>query len=148
MNILFNPATPQIFAGLDKEKVFKLGLSTRDVYNALQTLLGGLYVNQFNRFGRVWKVFVEAEPDYRNTVEDVGQFYVRNRANVMVPLSTLVDMKKASGPEFTTRFNEYRSIEIFGTPRARLQLRRCDESDNPGLRSGAAARHGKSRGTA
>jgi multidrug efflux pump len=116
MNILFNPATPQIFAGLDKEKVFKLGLSTRDVYGALQTLLGGLYVNQFNRFGRVWKVFVEAEPNYRNKVEDVGQFYVRNRANVMVPLSTLVDMGRASGPEFTTRFNEYRSIEVFGAP--------------------------------
>ena len=116
MNILFNPATPQIFAGLDKEKVFKLGLSTRDVYGALQTLLGGLYVNQFNRFGRVWKVFVEAEPNYRNKVEDVGQFYVRSRNNEMVPLSTLVNMTKASGPEFTTRFNEYRSIEIFGTP--------------------------------
>src|SRR5208337_3550713 len=116
MNVLFNPATPQIFAGLDREKVFKLGLSTRDVYGALQTLLGGLYVNQFNRFGRVWKVFVEAEPNYRLAPQDVGQFYVRNRAGVMVPLSTLVDMTKATGPEFTTRFNEYRSIEVFGVP--------------------------------
>ncbi len=62
MNVLFNPATPQLFAALDKEKVFKLGLSTTDVYGTLQALLGGLYVNQFNRFGRVWKVFVEAEP--------------------------------------------------------------------------------------
>jgi multidrug efflux pump len=116
MNMLFNPATPQLFAGLDREKVFKLGLSTKDVYGALQTLLGGLYVNQFNRFGRVWKVFVEAEPRYRMTPQDVGQFYVRSRAGVMVPLSTLIDMKAASGPQFTTRFNEYRSIEIFGVP--------------------------------
>jgi len=116
MNILFNPATPQLFASLDREKVFKLGLSTQDVYGTLQTLLGGLYVNQFNRFGRVWRVFVEAEPAYRLKTEDVGQFYVRNRTGAMVPLSTLLDLKKASGPEFTTRFNEYRSIEVFGAP--------------------------------
>lgn len=116
MNILFNPATPQIFAALDREKVFKLGLSTTDVYGTLQALLGGLYVNQFNRFGRVWKVFVEAEPAYRLKPEDVGQFYVRNHSGSMVPLSTLVDLQKASGPEFTTRFNEYRSVEIFGSP--------------------------------
>ena len=116
MNILFNPATPQLFAKLDSEKVFKLGLSTQDVYGALQALLGGLYVNQFNRFGRVWKVFVEAEPAYRLRTEDVGQFYVRNRSGAMVPLSTLLDLEKTSGPEFTTRFNEYRSIEVFGAP--------------------------------
>ena len=73
-------------------------------------------MNQFNRFGRVWKVFVEAEPAYRLKTEDVGQFYVRNRSGAMVPLSTLLDLQKASGPEFTTRFNEYRSIEIFGAP--------------------------------
>jgi HAE1 family hydrophobic/amphiphilic exporter-1 len=116
MNILFNPATPQLFASLDRAKVFKLGLSTRDVYGTLQALLGGLYVNQFDRFGRVWKVFVEAEPAYRLKTEDVGQFYVRNKSGAMVPLSTLLDLQKASGPEFTTRFNEYRSIEIFGAP--------------------------------
>jgi hydrophobic/amphiphilic exporter-1 (mainly G- bacteria), HAE1 family len=116
MNILFNPATPQLFAKLDHEKVFKLGLSTKDVYGTLQALLGGLYVNQFNRFGRVWKVFVEAEPAYRLRPEDVGQFYVRNKSGAMVPLSTLVDLQKASGPEFTTRFNEYRSVEVFGSP--------------------------------
>ena len=116
MNILFNPATPQLFASLDHAKVFKLGLSTTDVYGTLQALLGGLYVNQFNRFGRVWKVFVEAEPAYRLRPEDVGQFYVRNKSGAMVPLSTLVDLQKASGPEFTTRFNEYRSIEVFGSP--------------------------------
>ncbi len=116
MNILFNPATPQLFASLDHAKVFKLGLSTTDVYGTLQALLGGLYVNQFNRFGRVWKVFVEAEPAYRLRPEDVGQFYVRNKSGAMVPLSTLIDLQKASGPEFTTRFNEYRSIEVFGSP--------------------------------
>jgi HAE1 family hydrophobic/amphiphilic exporter-1 len=105
-----------MFAGVDKDKVFKLGVSISDVYRALQTLLGGYYVNQFNRFGRVWKVFVEAEPEYRARATDVGQFYVRNNNGGMVPLSTLVNMQRTTGPEYTTRFNEYRSIEIFAQP--------------------------------
>jgi len=116
MNLLFDPATPQMFAAVDKDKVFKLGVSIEDVYSALQTLLGGYYVDQFNRFGRVWKVFVEAEPQYRAKATDVGQFYVRNKQGSMVPLSTLVDMQHVFGPEYTTRFNEYRGIEIFALP--------------------------------
>jgi len=116
MRFTFSPSVPQLFAAVDKDKVFKLGISIDQVYLALQTLLGGYYVNQFNRFGRVWKVFVEAEPQYRTTATQVGQFYVRNNAGTMVPLSTLVNMQKAFGPEFTTRFNEYRSIEIFAVP--------------------------------
>ena len=116
MNLLFDPATPQMFAAVDKDKAFKLGISIEDVYSALQTLLGGYYVDQFNRFGRVWKVFVEAEPQYRAKATDVGQFYVRNKQGSMVPLSTLVDMHHVFGPEFTTRFNEYRGIEIFALP--------------------------------
>ena len=116
MALLFDPATPQMFAAVDKDKVFKLGISIEDVYSALQTLLGGYYVNQFNRFGRVWKVFVEAEPQYRAKTTDVGQFYVRNKQGSMVPLSTLVDMQRVFGPEYTTRFNEYRGIEIFALP--------------------------------
>jgi HAE1 family hydrophobic/amphiphilic exporter-1 len=114
--VTFAPAVPQLFAGVDDDKVFKLGIPIQDVYGTLQTLLGGYYVNQFNRFGRVWKVFVEAEPRYRSDAKDVGQFFVRNRGGAMVPLSTLVDMQKASGPEFTTRFNGYRAIEVFATP--------------------------------
>ena len=116
MALLFDPATPQMFAAVDKDKVFKLGISIEDVYSALQTLLGGYYVDQFNRFGRVWKVFVEAEPQYRTKATDIGQFYVRNQQGSMVPLSTLVDMHRVFGPEFTTRFNEYRGVEIFALP--------------------------------
>ena len=116
MNLLFTPAVPQLFAAVDKDKAFKLGVPINDVYDELQTLLGGYYVNQFNRFGRVWKVFVEAEARYRNKATDVGQFYVRNRSGGMVPLSTLITMKRDTGPEYTTRFNEYRSIEIFANP--------------------------------
>ncbi len=116
MNLTFSPAVPQMFAAVDKNKVFKLGVTIESVYAALQTLLGGYYVNQFNRFGRVWKVFVEAEPQYRTRATDVGQFYVTNNQGAKVPLSTLVDMQRAFGPEYTTRFNEYRSIEIFAAP--------------------------------
>jgi hydrophobic/amphiphilic exporter-1 (mainly G- bacteria), HAE1 family len=116
MRFTFSPSVPQMFAAVDKDKVFKLGISIEQVYRALQTLLGGYYVNQFNRFGRVWKVFVEAEPQYRTRATDVGQFYVRNSVGTMVPLSTLVNMQRTVGPEFTTRFNEYRSIEIFAAP--------------------------------
>ncbi|HEX3408867.1 MAG TPA: efflux RND transporter permease subunit, partial [Candidatus Binataceae bacterium] len=118
MNLTFTPAAPQMLAAVDKDKVFKLGVTIESVYAALQTLLGGYYVNQFNRFGRVWKVFVEAEPQYRARAKDVGQFYVKNQAGAMVPLSTLVEMQRVFGPEYTTRFNEYRSIEIFAAPAA------------------------------
>jgi multidrug efflux pump len=116
MNLTFSPSAPQIFAAVDNDKVFKLGVSIGDVYRALQTLLGGYYVNQFNRFGRVWKVFVEAEPQYRTEKSDVGQFFVRNQQGQMIPLSTLVKMRRGFGPEYTTRFNEYRGIEIFALP--------------------------------
>jgi len=114
--LTFNPTVPQLFADLDKDKVFKLGVPIQDLYAVLQTFLGGYYVNQFNRFGRVWKVFVEAEPQYRASTNDMGLFYVRNQSGAMIPLSTLVGLKPALGPQYTTRFNEYRSIEIFGAP--------------------------------
>lgn len=116
MSLTFSPSVPQFFANVDTDKVFKLGIPISDVYEELQTLLGGAYVNQFNRFGRVWKLFVEAEPQYRSKASDVGQFYVKNKSGQMVPLSTLITMQRTTGPEYTTRFNEYRSIEIFGTP--------------------------------
>jgi len=108
------------------------------VYSALQTLLGGFYVDQFNRFGRVWKVFVEAEPQYRARALDVGQFYVRNNKGAMVPLSTLVDMKRVFGPEYTTRFNEYRGYRDFRTPRPWLQHRPGDGCGDPGGERGPA----------
>jgi hydrophobic/amphiphilic exporter-1 (mainly G- bacteria), HAE1 family len=115
-NLTFSPSNPQLYSAVDRDKVFKLGVPIQDLYRALQTLLGGYYVNQFNLFGRVWKVFIEAEPQYRNKASEVGLFYVRNHAGTMIPLSTLVDMQHTFGPEFTTRFNEHRSIELFAVP--------------------------------
>jgi len=118
LNTTFTPAAPQLFAHVDEDRAFKLGVPIQDVYGTLQALLGGNFVNQFNRFGRVWRVFLEAEPQYRTDPSDIGLFYVRNAKGDMVPLSTLVDLRKSSGPEFVTRFNEYRGMEIFTVPAA------------------------------
>jgi HAE1 family hydrophobic/amphiphilic exporter-1 len=113
---VFAPAVPQLYAHVDEDRVFKLGVPIRDVYGTLQALLGGAYVNQFNRFGRVWRVFLQAEGQYRADPGDLGLFYVRNDKGAMVPLSTLVNFEKTTGPEYLTRFNEYRGIEVFAIP--------------------------------
>jgi multidrug efflux pump len=112
----FRASVPQIFAEVDRDKSLKQGVDIASVYTTLQAFMGGAYVNDFNRFGRQWKVFLQAEPDYRQRADDVGRFYVRNNDGGMVPLSTLVHAKDVQGPEFTTRFNLYRAAEITGRP--------------------------------
>jgi HAE1 family hydrophobic/amphiphilic exporter-1 len=112
----FRASVPQIFADVDRDKSLKQGVDLKSVYTTLQAFMGGAYVNDFNRFGRQWKVFLQAEPEYRRRAEDIGAFYVRNAAGDMVPLSTLVDTQDTRGPEFTTRFNLYRAAEITGAP--------------------------------
>ena len=113
---MFRPNVPQLFADVNTDKVFKLGVKIEDVYAALQALLGSAYVNQFNRFGRQWKVFLQAEPEFRVKAEDIGQFYVRNRDQQMVPLSTLVKADPSFGPAYTNRYNLFRSVEVLGNP--------------------------------
>jgi multidrug efflux pump len=108
------PSVPQFFAEVDREKVLKQGISLSSVYQALQAFLGGAFVNYFNQYGRVWQVYVQAEGEFRTQADHVGRFYVRNGAGHPVPLSTLVTMKQVNGPEFTTRFNEYRAAQING----------------------------------
>ncbi|HET6675175.1 MAG TPA: multidrug efflux RND transporter permease subunit [Nitrospiraceae bacterium] len=109
----FIPSVPQVFAKVDRDKVLKQGVNLGDVYQTLQAFMGGVMVNYFNRFGRVWQVYVQAEGEFRTTAEQVGQFYVQNASGTMVPLSTIVSMERTSGPEFTMRFNEYRSAQLF-----------------------------------
>ena len=109
-------ATPQWFAEVDRDKALKQGVALSDLYATLQTFMGGSFVNYFNRFGRLWQVYVEAEPAYRTKAEQVNQFYVPNNQGQMVPLSTLVTMRAVEGPEFTMRFNEYRSAQINAMP--------------------------------
>src|SRR6478672_1380701 len=108
----FIPAVPQVFARVDREKVLKQGINLSDVYQTVQSFMGGVMVNFFNRFGRVWQVYVEAEGDFRTQAENVGQFYVRNANGDMVPLSALVTMDIFHGPEFTMRYNEYRAAQL------------------------------------
>ena len=110
----FLPSVPQQFVDVDRDKVIKQGVQINDVYRTIQAFMGGLFVNYFNRFGRQWQVYVEAENEYRTKSENVGQFYVRNAAGEMVPLSALTSFESGSGPEFTMRFNEYRSAQLNG----------------------------------
>src|SRR5579863_9866087 len=107
-------SVPQLYANVDREKVIKQGVAVKDVYQTLQTFMGGLFINYFNRFGRQWQVYVEAEGDYRTRPENVGQFYVRNDKGGMVPLSSMTRFESRDGPEFTMRFNEYRAAQING----------------------------------
>lgn len=108
----FIPSVPQVFARVDREKVLKQGVNLSDVYQTLQSFMGGVMVNFFNRFGRVWQVYVQSEGEFRTKPENVGQFYVRNNSGDMVPLSTLVTMETFDGPEFTMRYNGYRSAQL------------------------------------
>ncbi len=112
----FNPATPQLRVDLDREKARTLGVTINSVFATLQTYLSGLYVNDFVRFGRVYKVFLQAESQFTDSPDDIGQFYVRNDAGAMVPLSTLVKVSKISGPNVVTRFNLYNAAELIGAP--------------------------------
>ncbi len=115
----FDPNVPQIGVELDREKARKLGVRVDDVFAALAAILGGSYVNDFNRFGRLYRVYVQAEPEYRQKAEDIGSFYVRSRTtNEMIPLSTLLTISEVSGTEITNRFNLFRSVEISGVPAA------------------------------
>jgi HAE1 family hydrophobic/amphiphilic exporter-1 len=111
----FIPSVPQKFLEVDREKVLKQGVAVSDVYRTIQAFMGGLFINYFNDFGRTWQVYVEAEAPYRSNMENLGQFYVRNNRGERVPLSALTKFESRSGPEFTMRYNEYRSAQINGS---------------------------------
>jgi HAE1 family hydrophobic/amphiphilic exporter-1 len=111
----FTANVPQVFVNVDREKALRQGVALGDVYQTMQTYLGGLYVNQFNRFGRQWRVFLQAEGEDRMTTEQVKSFYVRNAAGEMVPLSALQSTQRVFGPQFTNRFNVYRAVQITGS---------------------------------
>jgi hydrophobic/amphiphilic exporter-1 (mainly G- bacteria), HAE1 family len=114
MSTTFLPSVPQEFVDVDRDKVLKQGVNLNDVYRTIQAFMGGYFINYFNRFGRQWQVYIEAEGEDRARVENVGEFYVRNNQGENVPLSTLIHVKPRLGPEFTMRFNEYRAAQING----------------------------------
>jgi HAE1 family hydrophobic/amphiphilic exporter-1 len=108
------PLVPQLAVKVDRDKVLKQGVPLSDVYQTLQAFMGGAFINFFNRFGRVWQVYVQAEGDFRTQAENVGRFYVRNNSGQMVPLSTVTDISPRLGPEFTMHYNMYPCVQING----------------------------------
>jgi multidrug efflux pump subunit AcrB len=118
INTLYRATVPQIYANIDRDKVTKSGVQLSDVNTTLGALLGSSYVNDFNKFGRVYKVYLQAEPEFRRDPSQLGLFFVRSQAGTMVPVDTLVTTGPAAGPEFTNRFNLFRTAEITGTPAA------------------------------
>jgi HAE1 family hydrophobic/amphiphilic exporter-1 len=110
------PNIPQVYIQVDRDKALKQGVVLNDVYNTLQTFLGGSFINYFNRFGRQWQVYIQADDASRTNAEQIGQFYVRNSNGNPVPLSALTRIERRFGPEFTMRYNLYRSAQIQALP--------------------------------
>ena len=109
-----NASSQQLLVDLDRDKSEVYGVPVQDVYNALQTLFGSLYVSQFNKYSRLWQVIVQAESDYRKRPEDIDQVYVRNRDQKMVPLASLLTMEYGPGPDLVTRFNNFPAAKVTG----------------------------------
>jgi len=112
----FRASVPQRFMEINRDKLLKAGVRLDDVYTTVGAFLGGSYVNDFNRFGRLYKAYIQAEPEYRVSEDQVNLFFVSNGDGEQVPLSAFVTIKEISGPDFTNRFNLFRSIELTGGP--------------------------------
>jgi hydrophobe/amphiphile efflux-1 (HAE1) family protein len=112
----FRSNVPAYKIDVDLDKVQTMGISVTDAYNALQTFLGGLYVNDFNVFGRTWQVLVQAEPEFRSQPRDIDRFYVRTGEGNMVPLGTLSTVTATAGPDVIYRYNRYRAVQLLGGP--------------------------------
>ncbi|HXM03545.1 MAG TPA: efflux RND transporter permease subunit [Chthoniobacterales bacterium] len=105
-------SVPQYYLDVDQDKVLKQGVSLSDVYKTVQVFMGGSFVNYFNRFGRSWQVYVQADGPFRTNPQDVGRFYVLNNAQSPVPLSSVTRVERRFGPEFTMRYNLHRCAQI------------------------------------
>jgi len=115
VNSSFRAAVPQVFVDVDRDKALKQGVPVAEIYQTLQAFLGGVFVNQFNRFGRQWRVYLQGEGEERTSPDDVGQFYVRNNDGNMVPLSAITTLRRTAGPEYTQRFNLFRAAQVVGS---------------------------------
>jgi len=112
----FRANVPQRYMDIKKDKALKAGISLNDIYTTVGAFLGGAYVNDFNRFGRLYKAYIQAEPEYRLNKDKINMFFVNNDAGESVPLAAFVSIKEIVGPDFTNRFNLYRSVELTGGP--------------------------------
>jgi len=112
----FQATVPQRYMDIDKEKALKLGIRLNDLYSTVGVFMGGAYVNDFTRFGRLYKTYIQAEPEYRVDEKQLSNFFIKNNEGKMVPLGTIATVKPISGPDYTTRFNLYRAVEVTGGP--------------------------------
>ncbi|HTA67349.1 MAG TPA: multidrug efflux RND transporter permease subunit [Bryobacteraceae bacterium] len=112
----FRSSVPGYAVNMDIDKLQTLGVPVSDAYNALQTFLGGLYINDFNRFSHTWQVLVQAEPEFRAQPSDINRFYVRSTDGNMVPLGTVASVEPTTGPDVVYRYNRFRAIQILGGP--------------------------------
>ena len=127
MATTFRADVPQKYLDLDREKAKALGVDITQVFDTLQATFGQLYVNDFNKFGRTYKVQLQSEADFRARPQDIANIYVRSTEGVMVPLSSLVQVKSSFGPELVDRFNVFNAAKILAQPA-------------PGVSSGQAIR--------
>jgi len=112
----FQATVPQRFMDIDREKALKLGINLNDLYTTVGAFMGGSYVNDFTRFGRLYKSYIQAEPEYRVDEEQINNFFIKNNVGKMVPLATVATIRPISGPDYTIRFNLFRSVEVTGGP--------------------------------
>ncbi len=112
----FRASVPQRYLEINRDKVLKAGVSLNDIYSTVGAFLGGAYVNDFNRFGRLYKAYIQAEPEFRRDEKQIGLFFIKNAEGQSVPLSAFVEVHEITGPDYTTRFNLYRAIELTGGP--------------------------------
>jgi len=110
----FRADVPRVFLDIDRNKAKTLGVPMSEIFNTLQTQLGAIYINDFNKFGRVWRVMAQAETDFRNNPEDITKLYVRSATGDMVPLSTLASIGSETGPQIIPRYNLFRSASVSG----------------------------------
>jgi hydrophobe/amphiphile efflux-1 (HAE1) family protein len=121
----FTASNPSLYLDIDRAKAQALGLNVNDVFTALQATLGGIYINNFNLYGRTWQVNIEGEAQDRSDISAIWNIYIRNDRGTMVPLRSIADLTIQTGPQVIGRYNNYRSVTIQGNPR-------------PGVSSGAA----------
>jgi len=114
LNTFFRPTVPQLFVEVDEAKALSLGVAVSDIYNTLQSTMGSLYVNDFNRAGRTYRVQLQAEPEFRAQPEDLTRVYVRSRSGGMIPLGSLLTVRQIVGPEQIERFNGFQAAKVMG----------------------------------
>jgi hydrophobe/amphiphile efflux-1 (HAE1) family protein len=114
----FTASTPTLYLDIDRDKALAVGLAVTDVFQALQATLGGIYVNDFNLFGRTWQVNIQGEAKDRADIGDIFRIFIRNKTGTMVPLRSIADIRIVLGPQTISRFNNYRSITVNGSPGA------------------------------